>query len=208
VRATCRRCLRPEAFCVCEQLPTVTPRTRVVILQHPREARLAICSAWLTHVALAGSELHQGIRFEDHPRIRALCQAPGTALLFPGEGSTPAEALAGSPPTTLLVIDATWPQAQKLLRANPGVAALPRVAVVGAAPSGYAGLRQEPAEGHLATIDAVAEALGVLEGDRARFEPMRVAFRRAVELQLACAEGVRRSPRHRPGWKPRAPGRA
>jgi DTW domain-containing protein YfiP len=205
VRATCRRCLRPDAFCVCQQLPTVTPRTRVVILQHPREARLAICSAWLTHVALAGSELHQGVRFEDHPRIRALCDAPGTSLLFPGEGATPAEALTGSPPATLLVIDATWPQAQKLLRANPRVAALPRVAIVGAAPSGYTGLRLEPAEGHLATIDAVAEALGVLEGDRARFEPMRAAFRRAVELQLACAEDVRRSPRHRPGWKPRAP---
>jgi DTW domain-containing protein YfiP len=208
VRPVCRRCLRPEDFCVCDLLPTLTPRTRVVILQHPREARLAICSAWLTHVALAGSELHRGIRFGDHPRLQALCATPGTALLFPGAGATPASQLAAAPPVTLVVIDATWPQAQKMLRANPAVAALPRVGIEDAAPSGYGGLRREPEEGHLATIDAVAEALSALEQDPRRYAPLRAAFRRAVELQVACARGERRSPRHRPGWTPPGGGQA
>jgi DTW domain-containing protein YfiP len=202
MRATCRRCLRPEPFCVCDQLPSLTPRTRVVILQHPREARLAICSAWLTHLALQGSELLRGVRFDDHPRVRQLCDAAGTALLFPGPGATPAGALAQAPPSTLLVVDGTWPQALKMLRASPRVAALPRISVEAAEPSGYAGLRAEPEAGHLATIDAVAEALGALEGDAARFAPMRSAFRRAVELQLECARDQRRTPRHRTGWRP------
>jgi DTW domain-containing protein YfiP len=208
VRITCRRCQRPEPFCVCAALPTLTPRTRVVILQHPREARLAICSAWLCHVALAGSEVIQGVRFEDHPRVRDLCAAPGTALLFPGPGATPAAALAASPPATLLVVDGTWPQALKMLRANPSVAALPRVSIVAAAPSSYGGLRREPEEGHLATIDAVAEALGALEGDPARYAPLREAFRLAVEKQLECSRDGRRNPRHRPGWKPKGASRA
>jgi DTW domain-containing protein len=202
MRPACRRCLRPGDFCVCALLPTLVPRTRVVILQHPREARLAICSAWLTHVALAGSELYRGIRFGDHPRLRALCAAPGTALLFPGDGATPAGRLAATPPGTLVVIDGTWPQALKMLRANPAIAALPRIGVEAVAPSGYAGLRQEPEAGHLATIDAVAEALSALEQDPGRYAPLRAAFRRAVELQVACARGERRSPRHRPGWTP------
>lgn len=198
-RAICRRCLRPERLCVCALLPAVTSRVRVVILQHPREARLAICSAWLCHVALAGSELLRGVAFEGDPRVRALCADPGTALLYPGPGSTPAAELAERPPSCLVAIDATWPQAVKLLRANPSIAALPRVGIVAAAPSGYGALRREPAEGHLATIDAVAEALGALEQDPARYAPMRRAFRRAVELQLAFARGEGRSPRHRPG---------
>ena len=171
----------------------------MVILQHPREARLAICSAWLCHAALPGSELIIGVRFEDHPRVSALCAEPGAALLFPGEGARPAGALAAAPPTTLLVIDSTWPQAVKLLRKNPRLAALPRVSIEGAAESGYAGLRREPAPGHLATIDAVAEALGALEGDPARYQPMRAAFRLAVERQLACSRDDRRRPRHRSG---------
>jgi DTW domain-containing protein YfiP len=102
------------------------------------------------------------------------------------------------------VIDGTWPQAVKMLRASPRVAALPRISVVAAGPSGYDGLRAEPEEGHLATIDAVAEALSALEGDPARYAPMRAAFRRSVELQLECSAGGGRTPRHRPGWKPRS----
>jgi DTW domain-containing protein len=206
VRVTCRRCLRPELFCVCDVLPALSSRTRVVILQHPREARLAICSAWLCHAALPGSELIVGVRFDEHPRVRALCAEPGTSLLFPGPEATPATALAGAPPSSLMVVDSTWPQAVKLLRKNPRLAALPRVSIEGVSASGYEGLRREPAPGHLATIDAVAEALGALEGDPARYQPMRTAFRLAVERQLACSRDDRRRPRHRPGAKALAGG--
>ena len=80
------------------------------------------------------------------------------------------------------------------------MAALPRLTLPpGTAGSGYQGLRREPEPGHLATIDAVAEALGALEGDAARYAPMRAAFAVAVERQLARARGADRAPRHRPG---------
>jgi DTW domain-containing protein len=199
MRELCRRCLRPVTACICAGLPRLTPRIRVVILQHPREGRHAFCSAWICHAALEGSELWPGVRFEADERVRALCQAAGTFLLFPGEGATPARELAATPPTTVIAIDATWPQAKKLLRRNPTIAALPRVAIEAAGPSVYAGLRKEPEPGYLSTIDAVAEALGALEGDAARYQPMRTAFRLAVEKQLEYAGGDRRLPRHRPG---------
>lgn len=195
MRETCWRCLRPRTFCACEGLVPVAVRTRVVILQHPREARVAICSAQLAHVAIAGSELHRGFSFEDHPRVRAILEAPGTALLYPGPGVP----LAG--PTrqlkTLVLVDATWTQAVKLLAANPRLAALPRLALAPDRPSGYGDLRREPAPGHLSTIEAAALALGALEGDASRFEPMCAAFRRSVEQQIGCARGPLRTPRHR-----------
>jgi hypothetical protein len=168
----------------------------VVLLQHPREARLAICSAWLTRLALENAELHRGVDFEAHPRVRELVAAPGTALLFPGAGASPVEAAAR--PRALVVIDGTWLQAEKMLERNPSLAALPRLSIDRAPPSGYGDLRREPAEGHLPTIEAVALALGALERDAPRFAPMVDAFRRMVELQLACSRGERRSPRHRP----------
>ena len=179
----------------------VAPRTRVVILQHPREARLAICSAWLAHIALAGSELHRGVRFGAEPRVRELLAGPGTALLFPDlgpEGEARAPAVQAQSPETLIVIDATWPQATKMLRENPALAALPRVALAPAQASGYGELRREPGPGHLSTIEAIALALGQLEGAPERFEPMCEAFRRSVALQIAEARGSRRNPRHRP----------
>jgi DTW domain-containing protein YfiP len=202
VRSTCLRCLRPTAFCVCAELPAIPSRVHVVLLQHPREARLAICSAWLAHLALPGSELHRGVRFEESARVRELLREPGAALLFPGEGAEPAEARAGAPPSVLFVVDGTWHQARKMLRQNPSLAALPRLALTAPPVSGYGDLRREPGPEHLSTIDAVALALGALESDPSRFEPMRAVFRLMVERQLACARGARRSPRHRGGPPP------
>ena len=196
MRPTCLRCLRPTAFCVCADLRPVASTTRIVLLQHPREARLAICSAWLTRLALENAELHRGVRFEDHPRVREVVATPGTALLYPGPGSTPADEVS-APPAALVVIDGTWLQADRMLRDNPSIAALPRLGLVHDRESGYAGLRREPAPGHLSTIEAVALALGALERDPARFAPMGEAFRRAVRLQLECTR-TRRTPRHRP----------
>jgi DTW domain-containing protein YfiP len=199
VRSRCLRCLRPTPFCCCSDLPAIPARTRIVILQHPREARLAICSAWLTHVALPNSEIHGGVRFETHPYVPALAAAPGAALLFPGPGSTPIASAEAVPPTVLFVIDGTWPQAEKMLRANPSIAALPRVSVSQSSPGAYGELRREPGPETLSTIEAVALALATLEKDPARFAPMLDAFRRSVALQLACARGPSRNPRHRPG---------
>ncbi|MBI5067546.1 MAG: DTW domain-containing protein [Deltaproteobacteria bacterium] len=198
MRPTCPRCLRPSAFCLCLPGEPLQARTRVVILQHPREARLAICSAFMTRLALASAELHRGVRFGDHPRVREVAAEPGAALLYPGPGATPAAAAAAAPPPALLVIDGTWLQAERMLRDNPFLAALPRLAVQPDLPSGYGELRREPGPEHLPTIEAVAQALGALEGDPARFEPMRTRFREVVERQLSCARGPRRSPRHRP----------
>ena len=171
----------------------------MLLLQHPREARLAICSAWLARIALVNAELHRGVSFAGNRRVTELAATPGAALLYPGEGAAPAAALAGAPPSVLVVVDGTWLQADKMLAVNPLLAALPRVSAGSEEPSGYRDLRREPAPHCLSTIEAVACALGALERDPGRFEPMRVAFRLMVEKQLACARGERRSPRHRPG---------
>jgi DTW domain-containing protein YfiP len=194
MRPTCLRCLRPTEFCVCADLRPVRSATRVVLLQHPREARLAICSAWLTRLALENAELHRGVRFAEHPRVRELAAAPGTALLYPGPDAEPADR--ASPPRALLVIDGTWPQSERMLRDNPALARLPRIGLTPDRASGYAGLRREPGPDRLSTLEAVALALGALERDPERFAPMVAAFRRAVALQLGCARGPRRSPRH------------
>jgi len=197
VRPTCLRCQRPRDFCLCLPQGPLPARTRVVILQHPREARLAICSAFMTRLALENVELHRGVGFGDHPRVRELAAAPATALLFPGQGARSAAEAADSPPAALLVLDGTWLQAERMLRDNPFLAELPRLAVRPDLPSGYGELRREPGPEHLPTIEAVALALGALERAPERYEPMRTRFRELVARQLACARGPRRNPRHR-----------
>jgi DTW domain-containing protein YfiP len=127
-------------------------------------------------------------------------------LLAPG-GAPAAPVPADAPPPLLVVVDATWPQAEKMSRANRWLDALPRVSVDAGRPSGYGDLRREPAPGLLSTVEAVAIAIGALDGQPGRFDPMIAAFHRAVALQLECARGANRSPRHRPGAAVRRAGR-
>lgn len=199
MRDLCVRCLRPRALCLCEGLSPAPSRTRIVILQHPREARLAICSAWLAKVALQNAELHQGVDLDALPRVQALAADAGAALLYPGAGAAPAASRAGAPPSALVVVDGTWHQAERMIARSRILSALPRLSVEPDGGEGYGELRREPEAGFLSTLEAIALALSALEGDPAPFAPMREAFRRMVAQQLECAQGERRSPRHRPG---------
>lgn len=155
-----------------------------MFLQHPRERKVAIGTARLAHLALANSELHVGVDFQAVDRVRALAAETSgdVALLFPSEGAGDPAHLQ-RPPSTLVVIDGTWPQAKKLLKLNPALLQLPRVGLRPRRPSNYR-IRREPAEHCLSTVEAVAEVLTHLEGDEARFKPMLRAFDRMVDRQL------------------------
>lgn len=185
-RATCLRCLRPAAVCYCAHLAPIASTTHVVFLQHPRESRVAIGTCRMAHLALAGSELHRGVSFEAHPRVRALSAdtSGGVAVLYPGDAACEPESLAAGAPRTLIVLDGTWHQVRTMWQRNPALHRLPRIGFVPAAPGNYR-IRREPAPHCLATVEAVVEVLGRLEGDPPRFRPMLRAFEQMVETQLA-----------------------
>ncbi len=182
-RAVCERCRRPASACWCAELKPVATSTRVVFLQHPREARVAIGTAKIAHLGLSRSELHRGIDFTAHARVSQIVSQPGTALLFPGDGAVVPDALE-RPPETLVVIDGTWPQARRMLALNPALRALPRIGFVPRAPGNYR-IRREPAAHCVATVEAVVEVLAAFEGDATRFSALVRAFDRMVDRQLA-----------------------
>ncbi len=156
-----------------------------MFLQHPRESRVAIGTARIAHLGLAGSELHEGIAFAGHARVGELVARPGTALLFPGKGAVAPDALE-HPPETLLVIDGTWPQARKMIALNPALRALPRIGFMPRRPGNYR-IRREPARHCVATVEAVVEVLAAFERDEARFAPLLRAFESMVDGQIAAA---------------------
>lgn len=185
-RALCERCRRPVKVCVCAHLPSLAPRARVVILQHPRERDVAIGTARMASRCLAGSTVVVGTHLEAHPKVVAALADPTRRpiLLWPGPG---ARSLVDEPPDepiTLFVVDGTWSLAKKLITLNPAIAALPRYAIAPAGPSEYR-IRREPRAECLSTIEAVANALGVLEGDPEPYRAMMVPFRAMVDAQLA-----------------------
>ena len=183
-RIHCERCLRPQSHCLCALIPRLDSRTRVLLLQHTSEVNHALNTARLAALGLRNAELRVGEVFED---LEQWLTQPGyrTGLLFPGEGAQALQAYAGDERPWLLVVpDGTWRKARKLLHVNPLLATLPRVTLGALQPSRYR-LRKAPGEGALSTIEAVAQALNVLEAP-ALFDALLRPFDALIEGQIAA----------------------
>jgi DTW domain-containing protein YfiP len=205
-RDVCLACRRPAGVCYCRFVTTFATRTRVVVLQHPRERDMPVNTARIASLCLPDAEVHVGLRLTN-PRLLNDPRRPA-ALLYPGPGAVDVELHPPATDITLVVVDGTWSQAKKLVRLNPELAALPRYAFRPPNPSEYR-IRREPREDYVSTLEALIHVLGVLEGDRDRFLPMLRPFRAMVDAQIAFAtssQSRRRTkhPRTRAPADPRA----
>ncbi|WP_339497007.1 tRNA-uridine aminocarboxypropyltransferase [Pseudomonas sp. EA_15y_Pfl1_P101] len=183
-RPQCSRCLRPTTHCLCALIPSLDSRTRVLLLQHPSEVNHALNTARLAALGLNNAQLVVGETFDDLP---TLLNPHGyqARLLFPAEGAQPLQAYApGDQPVLLVVPDGTWRKARKLLHLNPLLAALPRVTLAEGAVSRYR-LRKAPGPGALSTVEAIVQALQVLEAPSS-FEPLLKPFEALIEGQIAA----------------------
>jgi DTW domain-containing protein YfiP len=106
-----------------------------------------------------------------------------TLLLFPHEGAHPLAEFAGlEKPVTLVVPDGNWRQAFKTRKRVPGLSEMPCVSLANGPESTYR-LRAESHADGLATFEAIARALGILEGAHVQTALERV-FAIAVERTL------------------------
>ena len=156
MRGLCLKCFRAEMACWCAQLQPQTPHTRITLLQHPREARNPVGTARMVHLGLRGSQLIEGVDFSQTTAL-----SPAAVVLFPMPGARDVRELRGTD-AHVVVIDGTWSQARKIWKENPRLQALPAYGLTPKRPGNYR-IRKEPAAHCLATIEAVAELLEILE---------------------------------------------
>jgi DTW domain-containing protein YfiP len=197
-RPCCPRCTRPMSVCYCAHLQTLPTRTRILLLQHPREERMAIGTARMAHLSLPNSQLRVATDFSIDPVVSAALAEPTPPyLLFPGAQAVDVGTLPRDRPITLIVVDGTWWQAGKLLKLNPALAALPRVAFTPRHPSQYL-IRRQPAESCVSTIEALAEVLDRLERgpQDPSFARLLDPFHAMIATQQRYMQEVR-SQRHR-----------
>ena len=183
----CRRCLFPAAECLCADIPRIPTRTRFLLLRHASErtrptnsgrwAALALPSARLVDYALPGEETD----------LAPLAE-PGTVVLFPSPHPGALEAR----PRQVVVLDATWQQARRMIQRIPALRTLPRLSVPPRArPASHRPMRRPTVQGGLSTLEAMAGALELLgEAEAAR-----------------ALDGVHEAAQVR-GWRLRAGGRA
>lgn len=196
----CGRCRLLRAYCLCDLIPTIPTRTRVVLVLHAAEDRKPSNTGRLALTCLPNSALvMRGGMDQTTPVTAESWSAHGTpVLLFPHPEARPlAEWRDSASPVTLVVPDGTWRQAQRVRRRIPGLANIPCARVDRDEPSQYR-LRHTPHERRLATLEAIAEALGVLEGPAPRDALLRI-FQVMVERTLQV-----RAPTAQPAERPRS----
>lgn len=171
-------------LCICAEIEPLALATRVVVLSHARD----LCKPTNT-ARLVGLTL-QGARVLERGRPGAPLESEGlldparrNLLLFPAPDSVPLrrEDYAGQA-LTLIVPDGTWRQARKVRARVPGLSELPCVHLQPGPPSRYR-LRTQIEERRISTFEAVARALGELEGPEVRAELERI-FDLMVERTL------------------------
>jgi len=167
----CERCLFQRRVCLCAEIPRVANRTEVVIVRHHLERYRSSNSGRLAAMALASCTVVEHGGAVGPARLPAL---DGAWLVYPqGEAVIPAE-----PPRQLVFLDATWSQARRMYRKLDGLRGLPilRLAVTAPAPR----LRESPAPGFVSTIEAIAAALRMFDGDDIA-DPLLRLFHTAVD---------------------------
>ncbi len=194
-RSLCLSCLRPKRVCWCDSITRVQSQTRVVFLQHPREARVPISTCRMAHHSLPNSEMHIGLGVTGNPQLERICAMPDTAVLFPSDNAVDVSCI-DVPPQHLVVVDGTWSNAKKIVEKCPVLSKLPRLTFRPERPGAYR-IRKEPAEHCLATIEAVAYVLELIERAPGRFRPILSAFDAMVDRQLEFIERSDGSTRHK-----------
>lgn len=187
-------------------------QTHFVFLMHPKEfKREKAATGRLTHLSLARSEIVVGVEFDGLPRMQALLTDPTLhpVLLYPGpflrnvsRGELRERDLAGRR-LVVMILDATWSCARKMLKLSPSLQKLPRVGFDPKTTVSRYVIKQQPQEGCLSTLEATHEMLLALEAagldrypDR---EQLPALFQRMQDFQLKCAAdpdrpGYRRTP--------------
>jgi DTW domain-containing protein YfiP len=169
-RASCHRCLRPAASCLCGWVRPTPNEVDVLILQHPQEVHEAKGTARLLQLSLRRCQLLVGEAWHE-ALLQTILSTPTpdgrpmhSVLLYPhtpprGTSTTqgPLPSPSGLPPngepppvllaphdalaTRLIVLDGTWRKSLKMLHMNPVLQTLPRLDLAQA----HEGAAQQPA---------------------------------------------------------------
>lgn len=186
----CDRCQIFRPLCICALAPKIPTRSRVVIFMHFRELSLTTNTARLGELALTECEV----------RVRGKKEKPVDAhdlvtnedylplLLYPSDHSVELslahreQAEKTGKRIVLIVPDGNWRQGSKAARRTPGLESIESVRLPPGPLSEYV-LRSEPRPECVSTFEAIARALGVLEGEEIQSQLMEY-FRIKIDRML------------------------
>jgi DTW domain-containing protein YfiP len=160
----CPTCFLHRERCICDYIPKLNLQTRVSLIIHAKELKRTTNTGRLAVHALSNSEMI--IRGQDHHPLdlsHLLSPDYESYVLYPSEDAIDLEQLKPTKPIQLIVSDGNWRQAGKLNTRHPELSHLPRVKISGGNMALYH-MRKEHFKEGLSTLEAIALALGAIEG--------------------------------------------
>jgi len=164
----CSMCDASLTLCMCPELPRLDLRTRISLVIHHRELFRSSNTGLLAHQSLVNSEVR--IRGESREALDLsdlLTPSYRTLLFYPSADALELNrelVCRDSRPIQLIVPDGTWRQARKIHSRHPELRNIPRVKI--SAPNrGTFQLRAQSRPERMATLQAIACALRIIEGD-------------------------------------------
>lgn len=214
----CVTCKMHATLCICALVPDLQPRTRLALLLHFREVPKPTNTGQLAARCLPRSTIEVIGDQDRRAQMPTIEPHEQPLLLYPATDAVSIEAYANHErPVVLIVPDGSWRQAQKMRKRIPGLDAVPCVILPEAGRTEYR-LRAEHHAGGLATFEAIARALRILEGDAgpaieaALMAVFRVMVERTLWLRGQLADGevtdgvpqaaIDRNPRNTPATRP------
>lgn len=178
----CAACWLPPSLCVCELLVPLELRTKVVILVHHVE-RLKSSNTGRLVAKMVPNRI---VRVHGDPAREPHAPLPEgpKLLLYPDPNAIELSSTMnqGPIPPVLVVPDGSWPQARRMCRRDPIGKNAIMVKLPEGEPTRY-GLRRNARTGTVSTMEAVARALGILEGHEIE-EKMIAAFETFVDRSM------------------------
>lgn len=182
----CPRCRLHTELCICGSMTRLDLGTRLILVMHRREWSKPTATGPLALALLANSELRiQGYREQPLDLSDLDSEKRQSLLLYPAEGAEVLSRdflLGDLRPVNLVVPDGNWRQAARMGRRLSGLEHATMVRLPQGAKTGWGVRRENHPEG-LATFEAIARALGLIESAAVQ-ETMEGLFRLMVARTL------------------------
>lgn len=163
----CARCFMKKDLCLCDLIPVIQMETKLIVIVGKRESSVPTNTGRLAALAIPNCvTLIRGDIERPYDLAEHLPEGNHHMLLYPSpeaEVLTPEYVATLKRPITLVVPDGNWRQANKMRRRDPVMYSLPVVKIPAGVATKYRVRKESQAEG-LATIEAIARALGAIEG--------------------------------------------
>lgn len=179
----CDVCDMHNSLCICALEPRFTTRTQLILILHQAEKLKTTNTGRLALRCISPSRMIVRGTKEDHRLVIHWDPQTQPVFLFPHADAKPLSDFANYPkPISLIVPDGTWRQASKVRTRYQELKDVP-VAVLPHVGDTQYRLRSANRPGGLATAEAIARAMGILEGAHVQ-EAIEKVFRVMVDRTL------------------------